>query len=134
MIPFEDKMSKYYQENKISMHDRSQILFEEAIKSEETRKMYQNCLNMFFKFHNITGDKLLTIPKDEIQTMLEDYVFSRKKMNLTRQSIRGYLHGIKLFLDMNDVVINWVKIKKFLPEASKTSDKRHTQMKILEKF
>ena len=42
--------------------------------------MYQNSLNMFFKFHNITGRKLLDIPKDEIQVMVEDYVFSRKKM------------------------------------------------------
>ena len=103
------------------MYDRSEILFQEAIKSEETRKMYQNSLNMFFKFHNITGQQLITIPSDEIQVMVEDYVFSRKKMNLTRLSIKGYLNGIKLFLDMNDVVINWVKIKKFLPEASKPS-------------
>ena len=62
------------------MYDRSELLFQEAIKSEETRKMYQNSLNMFFKFHNITGRKLLDIPKDEIQVMVEDYVFSRKKM------------------------------------------------------
>ena len=103
------------------MYDRSEILFQEAIKSEETRKMYQNSLNMFFKFHNITGEQLITIPSDEIQVLVEDYVFSRKKMNLTRLSIKGYLNGIKLFLDMNDVVINWVKIKKFLPEASKPS-------------
>ena len=103
------------------MYDRSEIVFQEAIKSEETRKMYQNSLNMFYKFHNITGEQLITIPSDEIQVMVEDYVFSRKKMNLTRLSIKGYLNGIKLFLDMNDVVINWVKIKKFLPEASKPS-------------
>jgi integrase/recombinase XerD len=103
------------------MYDRSQIVFQEAIKSEATRKMYQYNLNMFFKFHNVTGNTLLDIPKDEIQVMVEDYVFHLKEKNLVRQSIKGYLAGIKLFLDMSDVLINWIKIKKFLPEGSKKS-------------
>jgi len=106
------------------MHDRSLVLFQEAIKSDETRKMYQNSLDMFLKFSKISIQDLLSISKEDIQILVEDYVFSRKKMNLTRLSIKGYLNGIKLFLDMNDIVINWVKIRKFLPEASKPSGQK----------
>ena len=117
-------MSKYCNENKESMPNRSELMFKEAIKSEATRKLYQNSLDKFLKFHNISSQYILSISKSDIQILVEDYVFDLKKRNLTRMSIKGYLQGVKLFLELSDIVLNWTKIKRFFPEASKTSGQK----------
>ena len=100
------------------MYDRAELLFQQAIKSEATRKSYQYGLEGFLKFHNIKSQDVLILPHSEIQVMVEDYVFSMKNRGVGKSTIRSYLAGIKLFLDMSDVMVNWTKIRKFMPEAS----------------
>ena len=103
------------------MFDRAELMFSEAIKCEATRQSYQYGLNGFLKFHNIKSQDVLILDHSEIQIMVEDWIFSMKKRNVNRNTIRAYLAGLRLFLDLNDVMINWVKIKKFLPESIKKS-------------
>ena len=103
------------------MYDRAELLFSQAIKSEATRKSYQYGLNGFLKFHNIKSQDLLVLPHSEIQIMLENHVFDMKDRGVGKSTIRSYLAGVKLFLDMSDVVVNWIKIRKFMPEASRKS-------------
>ena len=106
------------------MYDRAELMFSEAIKCEATKQSYQYGLNGFLKFHNIRSQDVLVLDHSEIQIMVEDYVFSMKKRNVNRNTIRAYLAGLKLFLDLNDVMINWVKIKKFMPESVKKSGQK----------
>ncbi|MDC0212019.1 site-specific integrase [Candidatus Nitrosopelagicus sp.] len=106
------------------MNERPMVLFQQAIKSSATRKMYENSLEQFLKFSKISVEEIGSIPRSEIQILVEDYVFSLKNRNLTRMSIKGYLQGVKLFLEMSDVVLNWTKIKRFYPEASKPSGQK----------
>ena len=124
MLSFEEKMSKYYQKQEESMNDRAEVMFEQSMKSEATRQTYRYGLNGFLKFHNIKSQNVIILPHSEIQIMVEDWIFSMKKRNVNRNTIRGYLAGLKLFLVVNDVVINWVKINKFMPEASRKSGKQ----------
>ena len=100
------------------MFDRAELMFSEAIRCEATRQSYQYGLNGFLKFHNIKSQDVLILPHSEIQVMVEDYVFSMKNRGVGKSTIRSYLAGIKLFLDMSDVMVNWTKIRKFMPEAS----------------
>ncbi|MDC0211949.1 site-specific integrase [Candidatus Nitrosopelagicus sp.] len=106
------------------MYDRSELLFSQAIKSEATRQSYHYGLNGFLKFHNIKSQDVLVLDHSEIQIMVEDYVFSMKNRGVGKSTIRSYLAGLKLFLDMSDVVVNWTKIRKFMPEASRKSGQK----------
>ena len=100
------------------------VLFQQAIKSPATRKMYERSLEQFLKFSKISIEEIVSISKEDIQILVEDYVFSLKNRNLTRMSIKGYLQGVKLFLEMSDVALNWKRIKIFYPEASKPSGQK----------
>ena len=100
------------------------VLFQQAIKSPATRKMYERSLEQFSKFSKISIEEINSIPRSEMQILVEDYVFSLKNRNLSRMSIKGYLQGVKLFLEMSDVALNWTKIKMFYPEASRPSGQK----------
>ena len=106
------------------MNERPMVLFQQAIKSPATRKMYERSLEQFSKFSKISIEEINSIPRSEMQILVEDYVFSLKNRNLSKMSIKGYLQGIKLFLEMSDVALNWTKIKMFYPEASRPSGQK----------
>src|SRR5947209_7041394 len=100
---------------------RSTLRFEEAIKSEATRKNYRYHLDQFKKFVKIPTDEgLLQIKESGLQEMLEDYLFTLKR-KVNPNSIPAYFFGIKLFFSMNDRVLNWTKIEKMYPAKVKIS-------------
>ena len=51
--------------------------------------------------------------------MIEDYIISRKSEGCSRSTVRNNLNALQLFFSMNDIVCNWVKLKKMLPEQKK---------------
>lgn len=100
---------------------RSLLKFEEAIKSEETKKLYKNHLKSFLSFTKIKDpDGLLQLKDTFIQELLEDYLFSLKK-RLNPNSIPQRFAALELFFAMNDKVLNFKKIKKMYPAAVKTT-------------
>ena len=105
---------------------RCMFVFLESIKTEATRELYSRALRNFTKFVDISPEDLVKRPSNEIQTMLEDYVVSCKG-RIVASTIDSYCFGIKHFLEMNDIILNWRKIKKFLPDRSKvTGSKAYT--------
>jgi len=99
---------------------RSLILFHSAIKSEKTLECYDLALNKFTEYFIIKDhDSLLSIEPSKIQEMIEDYLIYRKNQGLSRSTIRNNLSSLQLFFSMNDIVCNWTKLKKMLPEQKK---------------
>ena len=99
---------------------RSLILFQSAIKSKSTLEVYDLALNKFRNHFLIKNcDSLLKIQPAKIQEMIEDYIIYRKNEGCSRSTIRNNLNALQLFFSMNDVVCNWVKLKKMLPEQKK---------------
>jgi len=100
-------------------NQRSTLLFEQAMKSEATKKSYTFQLNRFRKFYHIKDyDSLLKINKDKLQEMLEDYLFTLKKTQ-SEGSIQTAFYAIELFFSMNDVVLNFKKLRKMFPAPQK---------------
>jgi site-specific recombinase XerD len=112
-------------QNKL-MQQRSVLLFNSAIKSEETMRHYTMFLDEF-KDHFIikSYDKLVTIEPKKIQEMLETFLMYQNQQGHSLSYINGKLSALKLFFGMNDVVaLNWLKLRKMLPEKKKlTGDK-----------
>jgi len=91
------------------------------MKSEATKKAYTFQLNKFRKFYHIKDyDSLLKIDRNKLQEMLEDYLFTLKK-TLTEGSIQSAFYAIELFFSMNDVVLNFKKLRKMFPASQKKS-------------
>ena len=117
---------------------RSLILFHSAIKSPKTKKQYDYLLNQFKKHFIIKSyDDLAQIPDKKIQVMLEDYMLYSKEQGKAFGTMNCTLNSLKLFLSMNDVLINWTKLKKMLPEKKKaTGNMPYTtkQVQVLLKY
>ncbi len=113
---------------------RSMLLFEQAIKTEATKKAYKYQLTKFkewAKIKNFNG--LLEAPQKDIQVMLEDYVMYLKK-TISPNSIPIYFAPIELFYVMNDINLNFKKIRKLFPEKVKKGNERaysHSEISMI---
>ena len=111
---------------------RSLILFHSAIKSPKTKQQYQTYLNDFLKYFLIKShDKLIQIESKKLQEMIEDYVIYHKNKGCSASLIAGKLAALKLFFSMNDILVNWDKVRKMLPEKKKlTGDRAYSNEEI----
>jgi len=101
--------------------NRCLLLFEESIKSEFTRQQYRSQLDQFLKFTKLKNhEAVLNLSQKELQELLEDYLFFLKKTMKNPNNIQFKFPGVKHFLEMNDVLVNWKKIYKMFPEKIKT--------------
>jgi len=66
-------------------------------------------------------DKLSQIEPKKLQEMVEDFVIYHKNQNKSASFIAGKISALKLFFSMNDVILNWDKLRKMLPEKTKLS-------------
>jgi len=100
------------------------LLFEQSIKSPVTRKVYKYNLKKFLEWTKIKNyDGLLQAPQKQIQELVEDYVFYLKE-KVSPNSIPTYYACIELFFTMNDVSLNFKKIRKLFPEKVKKGNSR----------
>lgn len=115
--------------------EREQLLFENCIKSVETKRVYQYSVLKFMEYVNVkTYKKLANLPKKELQERVEDYVMERKGLGKSRSTIKMVLSALELFYDANDVEIRWKKIRRMLPaQKKKTGAKAYSteQVQIL---
>lgn len=100
---------------------RSLLVFENAIKSEATKKQYLYQLEKFRTWAGIKDcDSLLEASDKQIQTLLEDYLFYLKK-KLSPNTIPPVFGALELFFAMNDKVIDSRKLRKMFPAKTKKS-------------
>ena len=111
---------------------RSLLLFYSGIKSETTKKHYSYYLDEFRQHFIIKNhDKLLEIKPKKLQEMVEDFVIYEKSRHKSASYIAGKICALNLFFSMNDVILNWNKLQKMLPEKTKPSgDKAYSTEQI----
>lgn len=99
---------------------RSLLLFENSIKSEQSRLMYRYHLDKFLVFTKIKDyDALANLDAETIQMLLENYVIHLKGRKLKAKSIRNYLNGVELFFDVNKKTYYKRVLRKMIPEDTK---------------
>lgn len=93
--------------------------FINSLKSNETKQEYRKCLLKYLKRYKISLKEMLTLPIQDIENMLIDYLLELKIKDLSSSFISLNFCAIKHFYTMNDVRINKEKIGKFLGESKK---------------
>ena len=109
--------------------------FIDTCRTEETRKMYTKALKYFMSFLRLPlerYDKLVDLDQKIIQMNIIDYISHlRKSANRAPRSIGVYLAAIKKFYSMNDIQLNWDKIRNYQGETDKqTEDRPYTLSEI----
>ena len=94
-------------------------IFRESISSEETWKHYERLFYHFLEWVHETPDSFLERckkDKDWVTSKIIEYIVVQKERvrrgEISEGSVANCKKPVKLFLDMNDVSLNWKKINQ----------------------
>jgi hypothetical protein len=94
--------------------------FINSINSEQTRQTYEYSLSKFLKYYQMNLESFLRLPQQEILNLITNYLVDEKK-KISRQYKVLVFSAIKHACEMNDVILNWKKLKKFI-KSEKTDN------------
>jgi len=77
-----------------------------------------NCMTRFLKHCNLDLDSLLKLPQQELSNLIIKYLVFQK---ISSQYKTVIMAAIKHACEMNDVILNWKKLKKFI-KSEKTDN------------
>jgi len=124
------------------MIGRSYQLFKGALHSDKTFQLYKQYLWHFCNFIGLTTEEIVSkYTADNIkevirlQRIAEDYVlFLQAKISngeITAGTAHSMIPPVKLFCEMNDIILNWRKINKLLPHGNgNAADEAYTKEQI----
>ena len=99
-------------------------LFLAGLKTQATKDNYMGNLEYFKKWLDVeTFQDIIDLEPKQLQRKVEEYILYRRKINHPN-SVGGYYHPIQTFLEMNDVLINFKKMRRLLPAKQKTAVER----------
>jgi len=102
-------------------HQRYLLLFENSLKSEVTKRYYLYYLKKFIEYYKLKDlGSILKIEPNDLQIMVEDYVMYLKK-TVSPNTLPTPIYAIESFLVINDIFLNWKKIRKLYPAKVKLS-------------
>jgi len=92
--------------------------FVNSINSDSTRQVYEFSLSKFLNYCNLDLDSFLKLSQQEISDLIINYLVNKK---ISRQYKIVIFSAIKHACEMNDVILNWKKLKKFI-KSEKTDN------------
>jgi integrase len=92
--------------------------FVNSINSDATRRNYEYCMSRFLKYCNLDLDSLLKLSQQELSNLIIKYLVSQK---ISGQYKTVIMATIKHACEMNDAILNWKKLKKFI-KSEKTDN------------
>lgn len=106
--------------------ERRIYLVTDGLKSKQTAKVYRSTFKGFIKYlQNIDLKVLLDFRPDIIESKVISYLeYLRDTRKLSFWTIQVHYSAIHHWFDINDVVLNSRKIKKFLPSDESYRDDR----------
>jgi integrase len=106
------------------LHGESIELFRAAIKSPATRDPYERRLIHFLKIMKLAPDDFVAAAKKNSSSIEKQIISFITKQNsraekgeITTATVGNCLKAVRLLLEMNDVSLNWKKIRRVLPNA-----------------
>lgn len=89
--------------------------FINSLDSEASRRTYRSTFPQFMRFCKTDSyDAMLQIQPKKLEGLIRDYIIHlREYRKASPATVASYSSCIAHFYEMNDVVINWKKLKKF---------------------
>jgi integrase len=126
----------------------SYSMFVYAIKSPLTRKKYEGRLAKFFDFTDIIGKTLETRctvfeqrckadpnwAPSGIMKFLQSLKQRVESKEISGATVRNYVKAIKLFCEMNEILVPWKKIMRGLPRSRSYANDRAPTIEEIKKI
>jgi hypothetical protein len=123
-------------------------IFKYAMNSPVTRDRYTTRLDRFFSFVGIEGNTIEERCSVFVQNAKKDNNWAFRNIinflqvqkdrvdrkEITGSTIRNYVKAIKLFTEMNDILISWKRITRGLPKGRKWADDRAPTIEEMRKI
>ena len=113
------------------------------MNAKESKRQYPHRLDKFLTFIGLPGtieEKCLKLyelsQKDTnlLQSYLIRFIISQKERienkEIAEGTLRNYMKAIKLFFSMNDIIVNWKKLSKGIPQVYTKQDRIPTMDEI----
>ena len=101
----------------LSMEQEPYRNFIDSLDSEVTKRCYQDYISYFMNFVRAERyEDLLTLDENphKLEGIIRDYIIHmRQYKKLSSATISARIAGVSHFYQMNDVIVNWRKLKKF---------------------
>lgn len=95
----------------IDEQDVTYYSFINSLDSEYTKKYYKFCLEKFLNRYKIDLASLLKLPEDQLTNLIIKYLVETK---ISKQYKNLLSASLKHACEINDIMLNWKKIKKFI--------------------
>jgi hypothetical protein len=119
-----------------------------AMNAPQTREKYVTRLKRFFDFIDLPGSTIeerchnfaqkgRVEPKWVLNNILRFLHTQKERVDrkeITGATLRNYVKTIKLFCEMNDILIPWKKITRGLPKGRKYADDRAPSLEEIQKI
>lgn len=118
-------------------------LFKNAIRSDKSLQLYKQHLFHFCDFLKMNTEQIVSTYSGaenvkaliDLQHMIEDYVIllqtKVRNKEMTAMTATVMVPPVKLFCEMNDIILNWKKINKLLPHGNDNAiDEAYTRVQI----
>ncbi|KAA2283749.1 hypothetical protein [Candidatus Nitrosocosmicus sp. SS] len=120
------------------MMDSPYFRFIYALKAPETKRQYPKRMEVFLDYLKLQGSTIEEKanqfyefinqdPKTFQNALLNYFIFQNeraKRGEISQSTIPNYYKPIKLFCDMNDIVINWRLVTRGIPKGRHASEDR----------
>jgi len=93
--------------------------FINSLHSDYTKTSYKFCLEKFLNHYRIDLLSFLKLPQQEMSNLIIKYLVDKK---VSRQYKNLITATLKHACEINDIVLNWNKIKKFTNNSEKTGN------------
>jgi len=96
-------------------------------------------MNKFFDYAHTDYDGLVKLPKNEIEDLIFNYIvgLKLKTEKIGKPSPNSYnpmLYPIQTFLEQNDILLNWKKLKRYYPSKVPVSNQLAYQTEHIQKM
>ena len=94
----------------VQLSDETWSNFRDSLNSDLTRQNYEYCINRFLLYCDLDLESLLKLEPQKITNLIIKYISELRRCFQYKNQI---LCAIKHACEMNDILLNWRKIKKF---------------------
>jgi hypothetical protein len=95
------------------LDENSQVFYNfiNSLHSDSTKESYRFCLEKFLNHYEIDLLSFLKLPQQNITNLIIKYLVDKK---VSRQYKNLITATLKHACEINDIILNWKKIKKFI--------------------